>query len=75
MRSNLRGQTVRPPKPERFQAEFDGDTDRFSDTFIRSGGGGAARLPELQDRGSGRQQILHLMRRVAASCVPIVRPL
>jgi hypothetical protein len=25
---------VRPPKPERFQAEFDGDTDRFSDTFI-----------------------------------------
>jgi hypothetical protein len=39
MRRNLRGQTVRPPKPERFQAEFDGDTDGFSDTFIRSGGG------------------------------------
>jgi len=38
MRSSLRGQTVLPPKPERFQAEFDGDTDCFSDTFIRSEG-------------------------------------
>jgi hypothetical protein len=38
MRSSLRGHTVLPPKPERFQAEFDGDTDCFSDTFIRSEG-------------------------------------
>jgi hypothetical protein len=48
MRSSLRGQTVLPPRPERFQAEFDGDTDCFSDTFIRSGGGGAARLPNCK---------------------------